>query len=196
MEKKQDSNEAGAVLGFLVIVLGLLGWWWWQLGDAGRQGWLWAVGRAGGYGPVPGDMAAQLEWLALNRLEDMQGMVGLLMVTGLAGSIEGTARRQTVCVERIRPALVQGRTQPGAPVARLSGAVTRHTFAAAIPVGSGHAGRTSVAGRFLAGARPAAHSIGVSRDQNDGWYSFWRAGCCCPDRPCRRPTCSRTPWPP
>ena len=96
VEQKKDDNEAAAVLGFVVIGLGLLAYGWWRLGDAGRRGWLSAIGQAGGYGPLPADMAAQLEWLVLNRLRDMEGMVMQMALVGLMGVIEGNARRRAV----------------------------------------------------------------------------------------------------
>ena len=44
MENKTGGDEATAVLTFLAIMLGLLAYWWWQLGDAGRLAWLGAIG--------------------------------------------------------------------------------------------------------------------------------------------------------
>ena len=97
MQSKARANEdAGPVLAAALIVLGLVGYGWWRLGDAGRQAWLDAIRHAEGYGPVPLDMLAQLEWLATNRLHGMKGMAALLMLAALAGLIEGNARRETV----------------------------------------------------------------------------------------------------
>ena len=92
----RGNDDAPAVLAALVIGLGLLGYGWWQLGDAGRLQWLNAVSRASGYGPVPAGMLPQLEWLVMNRLDDLQGMAALLALAALAGLIEGNARREAV----------------------------------------------------------------------------------------------------
>ena len=96
MEKRKDGEDVGPALGALAIVLGLAGYGWWQLGEAGRLAWLAAIGHAEGYGPVPVDILAQLEWLAMNRLRGMEGMAALLLLAALAGLIEGAARRQAV----------------------------------------------------------------------------------------------------
>ena len=93
MEKRREGDEAAAVLGFLVIVLGLLAYWWWQLGDAGRLAWLRGIDDTGGHGPAPSGLAAQLEWLLAVRAEDLQGMMLLFVLAGLAGLVEGSARR-------------------------------------------------------------------------------------------------------
>ena len=95
MENKGTTNEGtGPVVGAVFIVLGLVGYGWWQLGDGGRRAWLDAVRRAEGYGPVPMDILPQLEWLATNRLHGMEGMAALLLLAALAGVIEGSARRE------------------------------------------------------------------------------------------------------
>ena len=90
------NDNSGPVLGAVLIVLGLVGYGWWQLGDSGRRAWLADVGRAEGYGPVPADILAQVEWLAMNRMRGIEGMAALLVLAGLAGFIEGNARRETV----------------------------------------------------------------------------------------------------
>lgn len=110
MDKRKDGEDVGPALGALVIFLGLTGYGWWQLGEAGRLAWLAAVGHAEGYGPVPLDILAQLEWLAVNRLHGMKGMAALLLLAALAGLIEGTARRQAVALSGfgLRP-LMAGR---------------------------------------------------------------------------------------
>lgn len=96
MDKKKENEDVSAVLGVLVIVLGGLGFWWWQLGDEGRRGWLSGIGREGGYGRPPADMVGQLEWLLANRVEDLQGMFLLFVLMSAAGAVEGNARRQAV----------------------------------------------------------------------------------------------------
>ena len=90
------NDNSGPALGAVLIVLGLVGYGWWQLGDAGRLAWLDNVRRAEGYGPVPADIVAQLEWLAMNRMAGVEGMAALLMLALLAGLLEGNARRETV----------------------------------------------------------------------------------------------------
>lgn len=94
MERRNDSEEAGAVMALLVLGFGGLGFWWWQLGDEGRHGWLHGIGRDGGYGRVPTDMLEQVEWLLANRMEDLQGMFLLFVLMSVAGVLEGNARRQ------------------------------------------------------------------------------------------------------
>ena len=94
MDKKKENEDVCAVMAVLALVLGLLVFWWWQLGDEGRRSWLRWVGREGGYGRVPADMPGQLEWLLMNRMEDLQGMFLLFALTAAAGVVEGNARRQ------------------------------------------------------------------------------------------------------
>ena len=95
MQSKARANEeTGPALAGVAIVLGLVGYGWWQLGDAGRRAWLDAIRHAEGYGPVPADILPQLEWLAMNRLHGMEGMSALLMLAALAGLVEGNARRE------------------------------------------------------------------------------------------------------
>lgn len=97
MKSNAKSNDnSGPVLGAVLIALGLVGYGWWQLGDSGRRAWLGAVGRAEGYGPVPADILAQVEWLAMNRFHGLEGMAALLVLAALAGLIEGNCRRETV----------------------------------------------------------------------------------------------------
>ena len=96
MERNKGNEDAGPVLAAVLIVLGLVGYGWWQLGEVGRRAWLDAVRRGEGYGQVPADILAQLEWLAMNRLHGVEGMAALLMLAALAGVIEGNARREAV----------------------------------------------------------------------------------------------------
>ena len=98
MEKNREGDEAAAVLVFLVIVLGLLAYWWWQLGDAGRLAWLGPIGETGTHGPVPSGMGAQLEWLLGVRAKLLQGMVMLFALAGLAGFVEGSAGREAAAL--------------------------------------------------------------------------------------------------
>ena len=92
--KTRTNDDTGPVLAAVLIVVGLVGYGWWKLGDAGRQAWLNAIRHAEGYGPVPADMLSQIEWLATNRLHGMEGMAALLMLAALAGLVEGNARRE------------------------------------------------------------------------------------------------------
>ena len=73
MESNAKANDnTGPVLGAVLIVIALVGYGWWQLGEAGRRAWLDAVRRAEGYGPAPSDILAQVEWLAMNRMEGVE----------------------------------------------------------------------------------------------------------------------------
>ena len=94
MDKRKSNEDAGPALAAVLIILGLVGYGWWQLGDSGRRAWLDAIRQSEGYGPVPSDILPQLEWLAMNRLGGMEGMAALLMLAALAGLIEGNARRE------------------------------------------------------------------------------------------------------
>lgn len=94
MERRKNDEEAGAVMAVLVLGFGGLGFWWWQLGEAGRRGWLHGIGRDGGYGQVPTDMPEQVEWLLTHRMEDLQGMFLLFALMSAAGVLEGNARRR------------------------------------------------------------------------------------------------------
>ena len=98
MEKRKGNEDAGPVLAAVLIVLGLAGYGWWQLGDGGRRAWLDAIRHGEGYGPVPDDILPQVEWLAMNRLHGMEGMAALLMLAMLAGVVEGNARREAVAL--------------------------------------------------------------------------------------------------
>ena len=98
MEKKTEGDEAAAVLTFLAIMLGLLAYWWWQMGDAGRLAWLGAIGDTSGHGPVPFGLAEQVEWLLAVRAEHLQGMTLLFVLAGLAGLVEGSAGREAAAL--------------------------------------------------------------------------------------------------
>ena len=98
MDNRKQGDEATAVLGFLVITLGLLAYWWWQLGDAGRLAWLRPVGDGGGHGPPPSGMGAQLEWLLMVRSEQLKDMTMLFVLAVLAGAVEGSAGRQAAAL--------------------------------------------------------------------------------------------------
>ena len=94
MERSKNNEEAAAVMALLVLGFGGLGFWWWQLGEEGRHGWLHGIGRESGYGRVPTDMLEQVAWLLTNRMEDLQGMFLLFVLASVAGVLEGNARRQ------------------------------------------------------------------------------------------------------
>ena len=94
MEKRRGDDDVLQALAGLGMILGLLGYRWWQMGDAGRRTWLDAVRRAEGYGPVPAGLPAQIEWLATNRLAAASGMAALLLLAAAAGLVEGNARRR------------------------------------------------------------------------------------------------------
>ena len=96
MEKKKGMEDVSPVLVLLAVGLGGLGYWWWRLGDTGRLEWLSAIGYANGYGPVPLEILAQLEWLVMSRLADMEGMAMLFLLAGSMGIMEGNVRRQSV----------------------------------------------------------------------------------------------------
>ena len=98
MESKTGGDEAPAVLTFLAIMLGLLAYWWWQLGDAGRLAWLGAIGNGSDHGPVPFGLAEQVEWLLAVRAEHLQGMMLLFVLAGLAGLVEGSAGREAAAL--------------------------------------------------------------------------------------------------
>lgn len=96
MERKKENEDVSAVMGFLVLCFGGLGFWWWALGDEGRRGWLYWIGHEGGYGRVPVDIVEQVEWLLMNRMEDLLGMSFLFLLMVVAGAVEGNARRQAI----------------------------------------------------------------------------------------------------
>ena len=94
MESGKNNEDISPVAALLVLGVGGVGFWWWQLGEEGRRGLLGWIGREGGYGQAPADMPGQLEWLLVHRLEDLQGMFLLLGLVSVAGMLEGNARRQ------------------------------------------------------------------------------------------------------
>ena len=96
MESKKGQEDVGAVLLLLVMGLGGLAWWWWEQGDDGRLALLWPIAYGSGYGPIPEDLLEQVGWLAMHRLRDLEGMVMGFLVAGVAGLIEGNAKRQSV----------------------------------------------------------------------------------------------------
>ena len=89
-----DVDPFTAALAFLVIAVGCLGFWWWSIGDVARMAWLSRIEKGSGYDPPPRDMLAQVEWLATNRMNDLQNMFVLLALAAVAGIIEGNAGRQ------------------------------------------------------------------------------------------------------
>lgn len=94
-KRKAGGEDLSPVLGLGVMVFGALGFWWWQLGHRARMDWLSSIGRASGYGPVPKDMVAQIEWLVMHRMDDFYGIFPLLILAATAGVLEGGARRAT-----------------------------------------------------------------------------------------------------
>ena len=90
---QKSGEDLSPVLGLGLMGFGALGFWWWQMGERGRMELLSGVGRAGGYGAVPGDMVEQIEWLLMHRMNDFYGMFLLLVLTATAGMLEGSARR-------------------------------------------------------------------------------------------------------
>ena len=98
MEPKKGNDEVVAVLALLAIGIGGLAYWWWKQGDERRMALLWPIAHSGGYGPIPGDLLEQVGWLATHRLREMEGMVMAFLVSGVAGLIEGTAKRQSVAL--------------------------------------------------------------------------------------------------
>ena len=94
MEPGKNSEDISPVVALLVLGFGGAGFWWWQLGEDGRRGWLDGIGREGGYGRPPTDMLEQVEWLLSNRMEELQGMVLLFALVSVAGAVEGNAQRQ------------------------------------------------------------------------------------------------------
>jgi len=94
--KRSGSGEDLApAVALPIMAFGGLGFWWWQLGHRGRMEWLTGIGRASGYPPVPKDMVDQIEWLVMNRMNDLEGMFLLFILAASAGVLEGNARRLT-----------------------------------------------------------------------------------------------------
>jgi hypothetical protein len=95
MERQQRSDDpVQAGLAFAAVVLGVGGYAWWSLGDAGRLAWLGPVGEGSGYEPPPLGVVEQIEWLMTNRAGDLEGMFMVLVLAAVAGFIEGSAKRQ------------------------------------------------------------------------------------------------------
>ena len=91
--QKNGGEDLSPVLGLGLMGFGGLGFWWWQMGERARMELLNGIGRASGYGPVPGDMVEQIEWLVMHRMNDFYGMFLLFILTATAGTLEGSARR-------------------------------------------------------------------------------------------------------
>ena len=94
MESGKNNEDLSPVVALLVLGGGGAGFWWWQLGEEGRRGLLGWIGRESGYGQAPADMPGQVEWLLMNRMEDLLGMSFLFLLTMAAGLVEGNAQRQ------------------------------------------------------------------------------------------------------
>ena len=94
VERKKENEDVSAAMALFVLGFGGLGVWWWWLGEETRRRWLYWIGRESGYGRAPSDMLEQLEWLLMNRIEDLQGMFLLFVLMSVAGVLEGNARRQ------------------------------------------------------------------------------------------------------
>ena len=94
MERQRGDEDVQAGLAFAGVVLGVVVYTWWSLGDAGRLEWLRPVAEGSGYEPPPLGMAEQFEWLMTNRARDLEGMFMVLLVAATAGFIEGSAKRQ------------------------------------------------------------------------------------------------------
>ena len=92
---KGRGEDLSPAVGLPILAFGGLGFWWWQLGHRARMEWLDSIGQASGYGPVPGDMVEQIEWLLTHRMNDLYGVFPLFILVGAAGVLEGNARRQT-----------------------------------------------------------------------------------------------------
>ena len=94
MERPRGDEDVQAGLAFAAVVLGVVGYTWWSLGDAGRLAWLRPVAEGSGYEPPPLGMMEQIEWLMTHRARDLEGMFMVLIVAAAAGFIEGSAKRQ------------------------------------------------------------------------------------------------------
>ena len=92
--KTKGGEDLSPAVALPIMAFGGLGFWWWQLGHRARMELLGGIGRASDYGPVPQDMVDQIEWLVMNRMNDLHGMFLLFVLTATAGIIEGNARRQ------------------------------------------------------------------------------------------------------
>lgn len=95
MESKKGNEDVVAVLLVVAMGLGGLAYWWWKQGDDGRMALLWPIAHGGGYGQIPEDLLEQVGWLATHRLRDLEGMAMAFLVAGVAGVIEGNAKRQS-----------------------------------------------------------------------------------------------------
>lgn len=94
-KRSGGGDDLSPAIGLPILGFGLLAFWWWQLGERARMEWLSGIGRASGYGPVPTDMVAQIEWLVEHRLNDLEGMFLFFVLAAAAGVLEGNARRQS-----------------------------------------------------------------------------------------------------
>ncbi|MDE0208038.1 MAG: hypothetical protein OXP66_18635 [Candidatus Tectomicrobia bacterium] len=93
-DRPRGDEDVQAGLAFAGVVVGVVGYWWWSLGDAGRLQWLGPVAEGSGYEAPPLGMLEQIEWLMTNRARDLEGMFMVLLVAAAAGFMEGSAKRQ------------------------------------------------------------------------------------------------------
>ena len=93
-ERHRSDEDVQGILLFAAVVIGVVGYAWWSLGDAGRLEWLRPVAEGSGYEPPPLGMMEQIEWLMTHRARDLEGMFMVLLVSAAGGFIEGSAKRE------------------------------------------------------------------------------------------------------
>jgi len=87
---------AGGLLLLQILAFVGLAAWWLSLSRAARLLRLGAVMvQEHVTTMVPEGLVGQVQWLYAHRVQQLTGMVGLLVVAGMIGSGEGVARRQT-----------------------------------------------------------------------------------------------------
>ena len=97
MAVRNDPQQLGPLFVLVVVLAGVLGYWWLQLDEAGRLGVLSRVARAEGpelAGRIPRDnMALQVWWMARHRGAQLEGMARLFLLCTTLGMAEGSRKR-------------------------------------------------------------------------------------------------------
>ena len=91
MRQPAPREDVPVVLVLMVMSAAGVGYWLFTTPAAEREALLGSLG----YGPPPGTLMGQLEWLLHNRLTELTGMVALLGLAAACGVVEGHARWQS-----------------------------------------------------------------------------------------------------
>ena len=97
MAVRNDPQQLGPLFVLVIVMAGVLGYWWVQLDETGRLAVLARVARAEGpelAGRIPRDsMPLQVWWMARHRGAQLEGMARLFLLCTVLGMVEGSRKR-------------------------------------------------------------------------------------------------------